>query len=54
MHGLLLTNENQILCLLLKVIHLFMDREPDPEGKLPEESLNASGLKKCFLRKGFS
>ncbi|KAF7830294.1 putative L-ascorbate peroxidase 6 [Senna tora] len=28
--------------------------EPDPEGKLPEESLNASGLKKCFQRKGFS
>ncbi|KAK4277171.1 hypothetical protein QN277_015209 [Acacia crassicarpa] len=28
--------------------------EPDPEGKLPEESFDASGLKKCFLRKGFS
>ncbi|XP_054792223.1 putative L-ascorbate peroxidase 6 isoform X3 [Prosopis cineraria] len=28
--------------------------EPDPEGKLPEESLDAFGLKKCFLRKGFS
>ncbi|MED6139423.1 putative L-ascorbate peroxidase 6 [Stylosanthes scabra] len=28
--------------------------EPDPEGKLPEESLNASSLKKCFQRKGFS
>ncbi|XP_028797233.1 putative L-ascorbate peroxidase 6 [Neltuma alba] len=28
--------------------------EPDPEGKLPEEYLDASGLKKCFLRKGFS
>ncbi|XP_027355065.1 putative L-ascorbate peroxidase 6 isoform X1 [Abrus precatorius] len=27
---------------------------PDPEGRLPEESLNASGLKKCFQRKGFS
>ncbi|XP_057434468.1 putative L-ascorbate peroxidase 6 isoform X3 [Lotus japonicus] len=27
---------------------------PDPEGKLPEESLNASGLKKCFHRKGFT
>ncbi|KAF8400632.1 hypothetical protein HHK36_013931 [Tetracentron sinense] len=27
---------------------------PDPEGKLPEESLNASGLKQCFQRKGFS
>ncbi|RDY07997.1 putative L-ascorbate peroxidase 6 [Mucuna pruriens] len=26
----------------------------DPEGRLPEESLNASGLKKCFQRKGFS
>ncbi|XP_054792219.1 putative L-ascorbate peroxidase 6 isoform X2 [Prosopis cineraria] len=24
--------------------------EPDPEGKLPEESLDAFGLKKCFLR----
>ncbi|GLT85326.1 hypothetical protein SLE2022_035170 [Rubroshorea leprosula] len=28
--------------------------EPDPEGKLPEESLDASGLKQCFQRKGFS
>ncbi|KAJ1415931.1 Peroxidase, active site [Sesbania bispinosa] len=28
--------------------------EPDPEGKLPEETLDASGLKKCFKRKGFS
>ncbi|KAI4337316.1 hypothetical protein L6164_015749 [Bauhinia variegata] len=27
---------------------------PDLEGKLPRESLNASGLKKCFQRKGFS
>ncbi|KAF9614972.1 hypothetical protein IFM89_021402 [Coptis chinensis] len=27
---------------------------PDPEGKLPEETLDASGLKQCFLRKGFS
>ncbi|KAK9130677.1 hypothetical protein Sjap_011164 [Stephania japonica] len=27
---------------------------PDPEGKLPEESLNASELKKCFRTKGFS
>ncbi|KAL3013624.1 hypothetical protein AAZX31_06G065400 [Glycine max] len=27
---------------------------PDPEGRLPEESLNASGLKKCFQSKGFS
>lgn len=27
---------------------------PDPEGKLPQESLDASGLKKCFLQKGFS
>ncbi|OIW15009.1 hypothetical protein TanjilG_24118 [Lupinus angustifolius] len=26
----------------------------DPEGKLPEESLGASGLKKCFRRMGFS
>ncbi|KAL6006282.1 putative L-ascorbate peroxidase 6 [Asimina triloba] len=26
---------------------------PDPEGKLPLESLDASGLKKCFLKKGF-
>ncbi|KAJ0091080.1 hypothetical protein Patl1_12463 [Pistacia atlantica] len=26
----------------------------DPEGKLPQESLDASGLKKCFQRKGFS
>ncbi|KAG5048414.1 hypothetical protein JHK85_009517 [Glycine max] len=25
----------------------------DPEGRLPEESLNASGLKKCFQSKGF-
>ncbi|XP_020269879.1 putative L-ascorbate peroxidase 6 isoform X2 [Asparagus officinalis] len=29
-------------------------RMPDPEGKLPEESLDASGLKRCFLKKGFS
>ncbi|XVE71185.1 hypothetical protein DITRI_Ditri10aG0130500 [Diplodiscus trichospermus] len=28
--------------------------EPDPEGKLPQESLDASGLKQCFQRKGFS
>ncbi|XP_077211127.1 ascorbate peroxidase 6 isoform X2 [Tasmannia lanceolata] len=27
---------------------------PDPQGKLPQESLDVSGLKKCFLRKGFS
>ncbi|KAF3775970.1 putative L-ascorbate peroxidase 6 [Nymphaea thermarum] len=27
---------------------------PDPEGRLPEESLDASGLKKSFMRKGFS
>ncbi|TXG62167.1 hypothetical protein EZV62_013530 [Acer yangbiense] len=28
--------------------------KPDPEGKLPEESLDANGLKRCFQRKGFS
>ncbi|KAH9760649.1 putative L-ascorbate peroxidase 6 [Citrus sinensis] len=28
--------------------------EPDPEGKLPQETLDASGLKQCFQRKGFS
>ncbi|OMO61655.1 heme peroxidase, plant/fungal/bacterial [Corchorus capsularis] len=28
--------------------------EPDPEGKLPQESLDAAGLKQCFQRKGFS
>ncbi|KAI3890252.1 hypothetical protein MKX03_021256 [Papaver bracteatum] len=27
---------------------------PDPEGKLPEETLNASALKQAFLSKGFS
>ncbi|CAI8599641.1 unnamed protein product [Vicia faba] len=27
---------------------------PDPEGKLPEETLDASGLKRCFKKKGFS
>ncbi|KAH7846065.1 hypothetical protein Vadar_009331 [Vaccinium darrowii] len=27
---------------------------PDPEGKLPQESLDASSLKQCFQRKGFS
>ncbi|KAK7352706.1 hypothetical protein VNO80_18134 [Phaseolus coccineus] len=27
---------------------------PDPEGRLPEESLNASALKKCFQSKGLS
>ncbi|KAI5403727.1 variant 2, putative L-ascorbate peroxidase 6 [Lathyrus oleraceus] len=26
----------------------------DPEGKLPEETLDASGLKRCFQKKGFS
>ncbi|MQM09850.1 hypothetical protein Taro_042726 [Colocasia esculenta] len=29
-------------------------RMPDPEGRLPEEKLNASELKKCFLGKGLS
>lgn len=29
-------------------------RFPDPEGKLPEESLDAPGLKQCFQRKGLS
>ncbi|CAL9123353.1 unnamed protein product [Musa acuminata var. zebrina] len=29
-------------------------RTPDPQGKLPQETLDASGLKKCFLKKGFS
>ncbi|XP_011649827.1 putative L-ascorbate peroxidase 6 isoform X2 [Cucumis sativus] len=28
--------------------------KPDPEGKLPEESLDAVGLKQSFSRKGFS
>jgi len=32
----------------------FNDRVPDPEGRLPEESLNASALKKCFQSKGLS
>ncbi|XP_059658152.1 putative L-ascorbate peroxidase 6 isoform X2 [Cornus florida] len=27
---------------------------PDPEGKLPQESLDASALKQCFQRKGLS
>ncbi|THG05545.1 hypothetical protein TEA_016698 [Camellia sinensis var. sinensis] len=27
---------------------------PDPEGKLPQESLDATGLKQCFQRKGFT
>ncbi|KAH7845907.1 hypothetical protein Vadar_007283 [Vaccinium darrowii] len=27
---------------------------PDPKGKLPQESLDASSLKQCFQRKGFS
>ncbi|CAA0822760.1 Putative L-ascorbate peroxidase 6 [Striga hermonthica] len=27
---------------------------PDPDGKLPEESLNAAAMKQCFLKKGFS
>ncbi|KAE8735214.1 putative L-ascorbate peroxidase 6 [Hibiscus syriacus] len=27
---------------------------PNPEGKLPQESLDAAGLKQCFQRKGFS
>lgn len=29
-------------------------RVPDPEGKLPEETLDAFGLKQSFKRKGFS
>ncbi|XP_061341024.1 putative L-ascorbate peroxidase 6 isoform X3 [Gastrolobium bilobum] len=29
-------------------------QRPDPEGRLPEESLSASDLKKCFQRKSFS
>ncbi|WOL09229.1 hypothetical protein Cni_G17982 [Canna indica] len=29
-------------------------RTPDPEGRLPQETLDASGLKNCFLKKGFS
>ncbi|KAF7848315.1 hypothetical protein BT93_L2104 [Corymbia citriodora subsp. variegata] len=28
--------------------------KPDPEGRLPEETLDAFGLKKCFQRKGLS
>ncbi|KAH7686679.1 Class I peroxidase protein [Dioscorea alata] len=32
----------------------FDTREPDPQGRLPEETLDASDLKRCFLRKGFS
>nr|QGP73784.1 L-ascorbate peroxidase-like [Sedum alfredii] len=28
--------------------------EADPEGKLPEETLDASSLKQCFQQKGFS
>ncbi|KAL2236211.1 putative L-ascorbate peroxidase 6 [Sesamum indicum] len=27
---------------------------PDPEGKLPEESLNATAMKQCFKKKGFT
>ncbi|KAK4480164.1 hypothetical protein RD792_013226 [Penstemon davidsonii] len=27
---------------------------PDPEGKLPEETLDAVAMKQCFQRKGFS
>ncbi|XP_073111135.1 putative L-ascorbate peroxidase 6 isoform X3 [Elaeis guineensis] len=29
-------------------------RMPDPQGKLPRESFDASSLKRCFLEKGFS
>ncbi|CAI0415114.1 unnamed protein product [Linum tenue] len=29
-------------------------RQPDAEGRLPRESLDAAGLKQCFQRKGFS
>ncbi|XP_004292985.1 PREDICTED: putative L-ascorbate peroxidase 6-like [Fragaria vesca subsp. vesca] len=29
-------------------------KEPDPEGKLPEETLDAAGLKQSFQTKGFS
>ncbi|RZS14849.1 hypothetical protein BHM03_00046607, partial [Ensete ventricosum] len=36
------------------VICVLLFRTPDPQGKLPQETLDASGLKKCFLKKGFS
>lgn len=32
----------------------FPNRKADPEGKLPEESLDAVGLKQIFSRKGFA
>lgn len=32
----------------------FPRRVPDPEGKLPEESLDVPALKQCFQNKGFS
>lgn len=39
---------------ILSNYFLFPHRTPDPEGKLPEESLGASALKQCFQRKGLS
>lgn len=39
---------------VLIIVVLVLYRVPDPEGKLPQESLDALGLKRCFQRKGFS
>lgn len=36
------------------LVNFSLYREPDPEGKLPAESLDAISLKQCFQRKGFT
>ena len=36
------------------IVAFWYDSIPDPEGQLPEESLDASNLKKNFLAKGFT
>jgi hypothetical protein len=50
----LLHNKNLFLTSAYNIFIHFNDRGPDPEGKLPEESLDASGLKINFQKKGFS
>ena len=39
--------------LVAEISILFFDRTPDPEGRMPEESLDAPTLKESFQRKGF-
>jgi hypothetical protein len=50
----LLHNKNLFLSSAYNIFIHFNGRVPDPEGKLPEETLDASGLKRNFQKKGFS